>query len=270
MIITYEEFCDLLSKHIQTGEDFYLSLLKTVIDNPSRYCGLFRLSNAKTKLIQNTTQSQEIKFGDLIEEVITEYLSRLGYQNFEKNLGIDSNGDELNVDQYFTDGEKLYIVEMKIRDDHDSTKKRGQYSNFRKKINLVREKNPNKRIDASMWFVDDSLHKNRNYYKAQMNNENYVNCDLHLYYGKEFFDSLINGSEAWAELIDILTRYRLDNSAVDVEVPDFGSSSEIYTALLQLPNNYWKKLMSNRGQFVLLRQELFSGGNNLEKAAEER
>ena len=43
MIISYEEFCDLLVKHIQEGEDFYINLLKTVIDTPSRYCGLFRL-----------------------------------------------------------------------------------------------------------------------------------------------------------------------------------------------------------------------------------
>lgn len=50
MIITYEEFCELLIRHIESGEDFYLSLLNNVIDNPSRYCGLFRLSNAKTKL----------------------------------------------------------------------------------------------------------------------------------------------------------------------------------------------------------------------------
>ena len=71
MIISYEEFCDLLVKHIQEGEDFYINLLKTVIDTPSRYCGLFRLSNAKTKLQQNVIQSEEIKFGDVVEELVT-------------------------------------------------------------------------------------------------------------------------------------------------------------------------------------------------------
>ncbi len=53
MIISYDKFCNLLFKHIQTREDFFLELLKTAIDNPSRYCGLFRLSNAKTKIVQN-------------------------------------------------------------------------------------------------------------------------------------------------------------------------------------------------------------------------
>ena len=32
MIISYEEFCDLLVKHIKEGEDFYINLLKTVIE----------------------------------------------------------------------------------------------------------------------------------------------------------------------------------------------------------------------------------------------
>ena len=133
MIITYEEFCDILENRIQSGEDFYLSLLETVIDNPTRYCGLFRLSNAKTKLIQNVTQSKEIKFGDLIEELTTEYISRLGYTNYDKHLGRDSNGDDLQVDQYFADARKVFVVEMKIRDDHDSTKSEDNTVILRKK-----------------------------------------------------------------------------------------------------------------------------------------
>lgn len=150
MIISYENFCNLILKHIEQGGDFNDTLLRTVIDNPSRYCGLFRLSNAKTKLIQNVTQSREIKFGDAIEEVITEYIKELGYENHDKNLGEDANGDVLNVDQFFSDGDAIRIVEMKIRDDHDSTKKRGQYDNFRKKIMRVKGLYPDKHLDASM------------------------------------------------------------------------------------------------------------------------
>ena len=270
MIITYDEFCDLLVKHIQTGQDFYESLLINVIENPSRYCGLFRLSNAKTKLVQNVTQSKEIKFGDIIEELTTEYIERLGYKTFEKNLGQDENGDVLNVDQYFTDGETIFMVEMKIRDDHDSTKKRGQYSNFQKKIKLIKTRNPGKRLDASMWFVDDGLIKNKNYYKEEMSKENFENCTLHLYYGGEFFSSLKGGKQAWDELTYILTEYRMENSTKDVEIPDFGSSVQIFKALVSLSSKYWNKLNSNESQFELLRKELFSSGDNIEKAFIER
>lgn len=266
MIISYDEFCTLLSKHIQEGDNFYLDLLETVIDNPTRYCGLFRLSNAKTKLIQNVTQSKEIKFGDIIEELTTEYLGKLGYLNFDKNLGADENGDVLNVDQYFSDGTTVYMVEMKIRDDHDSTKKRGQYSNFQKKIKLIRQKNPKSHIVASMWFVDDGLVKNKNYYKEEMAKENFENCELHLYYGGDFFSCLNNGEEAWSEIIEILTQYRMNNANSEVSIPDFATSDEMYNALIKLPQNYWKKLLSSAGKYQLLRKELFSGGDNLEKA----
>lgn len=270
MLISYNEFCQKLLKTIRTGEDFYLELVKTVIDNPARYCGLFRLSNAKTKLIQNVTQSREIKFGDLIEEISTEYISKLGYKNFDKNLGADENGDVLNVDQYFTDGVTIYMAEMKIRDDHDSTKKRGQYSNFEKKIRLIKARHPNQHIDASMWFVDDGLIKNKNYYQSEMNNERFDNCTLHLYYGGSFFESLNNGKEAWNELVSILKEYRKDNSSVEVDIPDFGSSEEILKALVELPCNYWNKLISSNEKYVLLRSELFESGDNIAKAQKLR
>ena len=270
MIITYDEFCERLVQTIQTGEDFYLNLLKTVINNPERYCGLFRLSNAKTKLIQNVTQSNEIKFGDLIEEMVTEYIERLGYKNFNKNLGLDENGDALNVDQYFTDGNEIYMVEMKIRDDHDSTKKRGQYANFQKKIKLIKSKNPSKHVNAFMWFVDDGLCKNKNYYAEEMRKDHFENCTLKLFYGGEFFNVLKNGKSAWNELVSILKEYRMNNSKHDVDIPDFGSSKEILKALLYLPFREWEKLNSDDEEYVLLRSELFSGGDNIETARKMR
>lgn len=265
MYITYDDFCELLTKYIQGGDDFYQTLLKTVIENPTRYCGLFRLSNAKTKLIQNVTQSTEIKFGDMIEDMVTEYLKKLGFTNFEKNLGKDFNGDVLNVDQYFTDGNTIYMVEMKIRDDHDSTKKRGQYGNFQKKVALIQSKNPNKHLNASMWFVDDGLVKNKNYYAAEMSKETYQNCELHLYYGGEFFESL-NAIDAWNEIKYNLKNYRIRNSKQDVEIPDFGTSPKILDGLVKLPNRLWNKLMSSQEKYVLLREELFGNGDNIEKA----
>jgi len=46
---------------------------------------------------------------------------------------VNEKGEELSLDQYFTDGKIYYFVEQKVRDDHDSTKKRGQISNLEKK-----------------------------------------------------------------------------------------------------------------------------------------
>lgn len=270
MILSYEQFKEELDRKIKSGDDFYLELLETVIDNPSRYCGLFRLSNAKTKLIQNVTQSKEIKFGDFMEEISTQYIKLLGYKNYPKDLGEDENGDRLNCDQLFTKDNILYLVEQKVRDDHDSTKKRGQYSNFYKKVKLIRRKYPNYHICASMWFIDDGLVKNKNYYIEQMNDTTFDNTELHLYYGGDFFQSLNNGCTVWAEMIEYLTRMRMDNSSEIFTIPDFGTSEEIYKALLRLPSKYWTKLLSRNKKYELLRNELFSNGNNLNKANENR
>ena len=66
---TYEHFIDKLNAKIKSDESFIYELLVTAVKNPNRYTGIFRLSNAKTKLIQNVTQSREIKFGDFMEEI---------------------------------------------------------------------------------------------------------------------------------------------------------------------------------------------------------
>lgn len=271
MVISYEEFCDLLNKYFQNGDDLYLSLLEKVIDTPHRYIGIFRLSTFKTKLMQNITQSREIRFGEFLERLTTEYIVRLGYKTFDKDLGVDLDGAKLNVDQYFTDGESLYLVEMKVRDDHDSTKKRGQYLNFHKKINLVRRIRPGVSIQAIMWFVDDALAKNRRFYQGEMAKETIPDTVFHLFYGSEFFDTLNCGKVAWSEFIEILTQYRVSHAYNDdIELPDFGSSKQFYEALIKLPPKYWNKLMSEKDKYVSLRRLLFSSGDNLELAKRHR
>ena len=81
--MTYEDFAARLNDRI-FGQDLNYEILRTVLENPNRYIGLFRITNAKTKLIQNLTQSCEIKFGDFIEEVLTAYISQMGYENLGK------------------------------------------------------------------------------------------------------------------------------------------------------------------------------------------
>jgi hypothetical protein len=87
MVISYDEFMKLLESRIMSDDDGYSKLVETVVKYPARYSGLFRLSNAKSKLVQNVTQSREIKLGDFLEDIVTVYFSKLGYTNLEKNLG---------------------------------------------------------------------------------------------------------------------------------------------------------------------------------------
>lgn len=266
MIIEYKEFIESLNEKLHLGLDFYKNLLITIIDNPSRYSGIFRLTNPKMKILQNVLQSQEIKFGDFIEDITTKYIEKLGYKNACKYFYSETDNRKFSVDQIFTDDDLIYLVEQKMRDDHDSTKKRGQFENFDSKICMLRSLHPQKKIIAIMWFVDNSLVKNKKYYLEQMNKLDYENIELHLYYGSEFFDSLKNGEKAWQELTNYLKRRQKETNNFEIVIPKFGSDPGVYDALLMLPQKYLDKLMSDDPRYVLIRDNLFLDGDNLKKA----
>ena len=59
----YDDFTRELNGKIKSDDEFYYELLITVIKNPRRYTGIFRVSNARTKLIQNVTQSRDMLYG---------------------------------------------------------------------------------------------------------------------------------------------------------------------------------------------------------------
>lgn len=267
MYMTYEDFIEKLNAKFVNGQEFYVQLLKTVIDNPTRYTGIFRVSSAKTKLIQNVTQSHEIKFGDFMEDIVTDYIGLLGYNNMPKNIGRNDTGDMLNTDQLFTssDNETLFLVEQKIRDDHDSTKKRGQFSNFIYKVELLKQQYPNKNLVGVMWFVDDGLKKNKNYYISEMANYmgHYNDINLKMYYGGDMFVDLFDAQDAWEEITNYLRQNKHERSQEQLYIPDFDTSSEILEALQELPAKYIRKLTSDDEKYIQLRAELFPTGANL-------
>lgn len=266
MYLSYEEFINKLDKKIIIGEDFYVQLLQTVIDNPNRYTGIFRISSVKTKLIQNVTQSNEIKFGDFMEDIVTDYIEKLGYQNIKKNIGTNNDGDTLNTDQLFMDKNNiLYLIEQKIRDDHDSTKKRGQFENFIKKVNLLIQKYPGHALIASMWFIDDGMKKNKNFYNSQLNNFSQSNITLKLFYGSDMFKELLNAEEAWKEIVDYLIRNKINRTKGVLEIPDFDTSDEMLQALNKISKLHRRKLFSDSPQYVQLRRELFPNNVNLSR-----
>jgi len=130
----YQEFVQVLNKHIFYGNK--RELLVRLANNPERFIGLFRPSKPSTKILQYLLQSYEIRMGDAFEEIIGLVIQGQGYILLDKNIQGENN-ELLRLDQYFTDGKKYYFIEQKIRDDHDSTKKRGQMQNFEEKLKVL-------------------------------------------------------------------------------------------------------------------------------------
>ncbi|MFZ8227514.1 hypothetical protein ACO1II_02830, partial [Mycoplasmopsis bovis] len=136
MYINFDEFSNLLKENITLNEDDCFKILNKIINNPNRYVGVFRITGAKAKLMQNISQSNEIMFGNFLEKIINKYLKITGYVNL--NNEIQTNGEILKIDQLVKKDNDIFIIEQKVRDDHDSTKKRGQIDNFLKKYNHVK------------------------------------------------------------------------------------------------------------------------------------
>jgi hypothetical protein len=126
----YKTFRNILDKQI--FESSKNDLLEKLAKYPERYIGLFRPTKPKTKILQNLLQSNEIRFGDALEIIFEKYFEQLGFTNLPKKIGTEK--EYLDLDQLFKDDKYIYFIEQKVRDDHDSTKKRGQLRNFEKKL----------------------------------------------------------------------------------------------------------------------------------------
>jgi hypothetical protein len=236
----YETFCRILNKHIFESEK--LELLKRIAENPERYIGLFRPSKPATKILQNLLQSHEIKFGDALEEVIEEFLKEFGFKILEKRIK-NSKGEVLSLDQYFTDDKIIFFIEQKIRDDHDSSKKRGQISNFEAKLEILYKKD-GKKLFAIMYFIDPDLEKNKNYYMQELQRlSSFYGISIKLFYGKELFEFL-NHKEAWDQILEYLKKWK--ESLSEIPEIDFDKNpKESFNEIKDLEIRYWRKIFEN-------------------------
>jgi len=206
----FKQFSEILNKQI--FEESKAVLIGKIAKYPNRYLGLFRPTKPKAKILQNLLQSHEIRFGDAFEILIETYLKKLGYELLDKKF-TNNDGDKLNVDQFFRKDNKIYFVEQKVRDDHDSTKKRGQIQNFEKKLNEIINKYGEKNLFGIFYFIDPELKKNKNYYKAELDKMSKAyGVSLHLNYGKELFEFL-GHTEVWEEILQHLREWKK-------EIPD--------------------------------------------------
>lgn len=187
-------------------------LLEKVSSSPSRYIGLFRPTKPKAKILQNLLQSHEIRFGDAFERVIEEYLKIKGCEILQKRF-TSKDGDVLNIDQCFKKGDKVFFVEQKVRDDHDSSKKRGQIQNFEKKLDIMLSNYAEEELIGIFYFIDPDLVKNKNFYTAELlkMTKDY-NVETHIFYGKQLFNYL-GYPNIWDEILEYLLEWKK-------EIPD--------------------------------------------------
>ncbi len=222
-------------------------LLEKISSSPTRYIGLFRPTKPKAKILQNLLQSHEIRFGDAFEHVIEKYLQIKGCKILQKRF-TNSDGDVLNIDQCFKKGNKVYFIEQKVRDDHDSTKKRGQIQNFEKKLNAVLKEYGEKNLIGIFYFVDPDLIKNKNFYSDELEKmTNDYNVKTHIFYGKELFNYL-DYSGIWNEILEYLAIWKKEIP----ELPEINFDLDAYHTFEEIKDLkplVFRKLLENEEIF---------------------
>lgn len=238
--MNYPEFSSILNKHIFKGEKS--EILRRIAEDPERFIGLFRPTKPGAKILQNLLQSHEIKMGDALEEIIENIIQDLKFKSLPKNI-LDNNGEMLSLDQYFTNGKTYYFIEQKVRDDHDSSKKRGQISNFEKKLEILYKKHRADLIGI-MYFIDPDLSKNKNYYTQELKRlGEFYGIRLYLFYGKELFE-YFKHPEIWDSILSWLKEWK--NSLP--ELPDINldkTPQESFDELKDLELRVWRKIIEN-------------------------
>ena len=207
----YEDFSGTLNRVI--FEQSKKKLLETIANSPQRYVGLFRPTKPRAKVVQNLLQSHEIRMGDALEEIVEGYLKDNRFALLPKSIMVD--GERKELDLHFSQNGVFFFAEMKVRDDHDSTKKKGQITDFCAKIKALAEMHGEANLRALLFFVDPGQKKNRKFYVERLeaiHANSGVPADL--CYGGDFFDKLIPGAEIWVEMESHLRQWR-------DEIPEF-------------------------------------------------
>lgn len=117
-----------------------------------------------------------------------------------------------------------------------------------------------------MWFIDDSLVKNKNYYTEEANNEQLTGIDINIFYGGILFNKLFNRTDVWDEICAYLERNKQERSNEALNIPNFNTSPEVKEAIKRLKKeepNLYKKLTSDKPEYIQLRNELFPSGINI-------
>jgi hypothetical protein len=264
--VTYESFCAILNKHIFKDEK--KGLLRRIAVNPERFIGLFRPTKPGAKLLQYLLQSHEILMGDALEEAIEEiFKSLLGFKILCKSKKSES-GETLSLDQYFTNrnNQVFYFIEQKVRDDHDSTKKRGQISNFEKKLETLCKEHGTKKVVGIMYFMDPEFAKNKDYYLREFEKleKKFFGVKLYLFYGKELFEHFKH-PEIWSDILLWLKQWK-DNLPEFPEINFDAKPEESFEEIKDLESKIWEKILTNDKLWDEgIIRALFQNGSTLKK-----
>lgn len=243
-------------------KEIVLLCIDVITKQPECIIGFLRFQSFKQKMLQLLTQSFEIKTGDMLEAFFTKLIGSK-YVNIDKNITDPSNVNiRKKCDQLFEKDNEIILVEHKIRDNHDSTKKSGQAVNFEQKVNILHKIYPSKLIKSYEWFIDDQFTKNKKYYQTMINELNQRSSEYNqsfLMYGRDFID-LFFEPDTWNDFVDAYLKVKSSyvndiSSSIDSYDFDNDPSEIVFNSLIRKRNSMIDLFFDD--DFEEVRQTLF-------------
>ncbi len=146
----------------------------------------------KERINQFLGQSAFIRFGDTLEFILNKIIMENGYTQLERKINSEDypgkKNKMLDYDVIISKNGKAFVAEMKIRDNHDSTKKTGQAEDLERKIKEAERKYPQFEFTGVAFYIDGSLKKNGESVVELINSRN--TFDVQLAYGIQLFELL--------------------------------------------------------------------------------
>lgn len=258
------------SDHEDRIKEIVLMCVEVITKQPECILGFLRFQSFKQKMLQLLTQSFEIKTGDMLEIFFTSLIGSK-YNVLDKNI-IDPTDVSIKrkCDQLFENDNEIILVEQKIRDNHDSTKKSGQANNFEQKIDILHKIYPDKLIKSYEWFIDDQFTKNKNFYEkiiTDLNQRTNAYNSSYLMYGRELIDTFFD-PETWNEFVDAYVNVKLSyvtNISDSIDSYDFDNDPDeiVFKSLIRKRNSMLELFFND--EFKEVRKILFSGNIMSEK-----
>jgi len=221
--------------------DFIESTIKKLADNPERLIGVLHANTFELGSITSFGYSRNNSFGNAIEGVFNEIVKLNGWKsqptkyilsNYQLNTPIPSGKKSLAIDQVFSHEDTIVFIEQKIRDDHDTSKWKGQWDNFELKLRVLTEIYSKKDVIGVMWMIDDNFHRNEENYRVMIKNlEDHLRKNALLCYGEkidDIFNSLDGKNQLYfKQFFDFLVQWHNEN----IKVPEMNFDKFPYDSI---------------------------------------
>lgn len=221
--------------------DFIESTIKKLADTPERLIGVLHANTFELGSITSFGYSRNNSFGNAIEGVFKEIVRSNGWtaeptkyvlSEYHLNTPLPPGKKSLAVDQVFSHGNTIVFIEQKIRDDHDTSKWRGQWDNFSLKLSALTEIYSEKRVVGVMWMIDDNFRRNEINYQRMIDGlDNDLRSNAILCYG-ESIDNVFNNIDGqkqayFRKFFDFLVQWHNEN----VKVPEMNFDKFPYDSI---------------------------------------